>query len=134
MGCHSLLQGILTQGSTQGLLHCRQSLYCLSPRGHSFSLFLLFPPRSLHVCPHALYMYVSTLSKCMSPHSLHVCLHAQHCVAIITLKLTISHPPNALTGRVACVKYQIGSWKVEKEVTATPYPSLSGVTLLMLTD
>ena len=31
MGCHSLLQGIfLTQGSNQGLLHCRQILYHLS--------------------------------------------------------------------------------------------------------
>ena len=29
--CHFLLQGIFpTQGSNQGLLHCRQILYCLS--------------------------------------------------------------------------------------------------------
>ena len=66
---HGLLQGIFpTQGSTQGLLHCRQSLYCLSPRGHSFSLFLLFPPHSLHVCPHTLYTSVSVLSAA-SPSS-----------------------------------------------------------------
>ena len=30
MGCHSLLQGILTQGSNPGLLHCRQIGYHLS--------------------------------------------------------------------------------------------------------
>ena len=31
---HSLLQGIfLTQGSNLGLLHCRQTLYCLSQQG-----------------------------------------------------------------------------------------------------
>jgi len=31
VGCYSLLQGIfLTQGSNQGPLHCRQSLYHLS--------------------------------------------------------------------------------------------------------
>ena len=34
MGCHFLLQGIFpTQGSTSGLLHCRQILYCLSHQG-----------------------------------------------------------------------------------------------------
>ena len=34
VGCHFLLQGIfLTQGSNPGLLHCRQSLYCLSHQG-----------------------------------------------------------------------------------------------------
>ena len=34
VGCHSLLQGIfLTQGSNQGLPHCRQTLYCLSHQG-----------------------------------------------------------------------------------------------------
>ena len=33
VGCHFLLHGIfLTQGSNQGLLHCRQILYRLSPR------------------------------------------------------------------------------------------------------
>ena len=32
VGCHFLLQGIfLTQRSNPGLLHCRQTLYCLSP-------------------------------------------------------------------------------------------------------
>ena len=31
--CHALLQGIFpTQGSNLGLLHCRQTLYRLSPR------------------------------------------------------------------------------------------------------
>ena len=31
MGCHFLLQGIFpTQGLNPGLLHCRQTLYCLS--------------------------------------------------------------------------------------------------------
>ena len=34
VGCHFLLQGIfLTQGSTPGLLHCRQTLYPLSHQG-----------------------------------------------------------------------------------------------------
>ena len=34
MGSHSLLQGIFpTQGSNQGLLHCRQILYQLSYQG-----------------------------------------------------------------------------------------------------
>ena len=36
MSSHSLLQGIfLTQGSNQGLLHCKQILYYLSPQGSS---------------------------------------------------------------------------------------------------
>ena len=36
VGCHSLFQGILlTQGSNPGLLHCRQTLYCLSHQGSS---------------------------------------------------------------------------------------------------
>ena len=36
VGCHSLFQGIpLTQGSNPGLLHCRQTLYCLSHQGGS---------------------------------------------------------------------------------------------------
>ena len=34
VGFHSLLQGIFsTKGSKLGLLHCRQSLYCLSHQG-----------------------------------------------------------------------------------------------------
>ena len=34
VGCHFLLQGIFpTQGWNLGLMHCRQSLYCLSHRG-----------------------------------------------------------------------------------------------------
>jgi len=34
VGCHFLLQGMFpTQGSNPGLLHCRQSLYCLSHQG-----------------------------------------------------------------------------------------------------
>ena len=34
VGCHFLLQGIFpTQGSNLGLLHCRQTLYCLSHQG-----------------------------------------------------------------------------------------------------
>ena len=34
VGCHFLLQGIFpTQGSNPGLLHCRQTLYCLSHQG-----------------------------------------------------------------------------------------------------
>jgi len=36
VGCHFLLQGIFpTQGSNMGLLHCRQTLYCLSHKGNS---------------------------------------------------------------------------------------------------
>ena len=35
VGCHALLQGIFpTQGLNLGLLHCRQSLYCLSYQGN----------------------------------------------------------------------------------------------------
>ena len=35
VGSHSLLQGILcTQGLNPGLLHCRQTLYCLSHWGN----------------------------------------------------------------------------------------------------
>ena len=34
VGSHSLVQGIFpTQGSNQGLLNCRQILYCLSHKG-----------------------------------------------------------------------------------------------------
>ena len=34
VGCHFLLQGIFpTQGSNPGLLHCGQTLYCLSHQG-----------------------------------------------------------------------------------------------------
>ena len=34
VGCHFFLQGIFpTQGSNPGLLHCRQSFYCLSLLG-----------------------------------------------------------------------------------------------------
>ena len=36
VNCHSLLQGIfMTQGSNPGLLHCRQTLYCLSHKTYS---------------------------------------------------------------------------------------------------
>ena len=36
VGCRFLLQGIfLIQGLNLGLLHCKQTLYCLSHRGHS---------------------------------------------------------------------------------------------------
>ena len=40
VGCHRLLQTIfLTQGSNPGLLHCRQTLYCLSYQGsHQFAV------------------------------------------------------------------------------------------------
>ena len=37
VGCHFLLQGIfLTQGSNLGLLHCRQTPFCLSCKGRSW--------------------------------------------------------------------------------------------------
>ena len=37
MGIHSLLQGVfLTQGSNQGLPHCRKTLYCLSLQGSPY--------------------------------------------------------------------------------------------------
>ena len=40
VGCHFLLQGIfLTQGSNPGLLHCRQTLYCLSHQGSQCKLW-----------------------------------------------------------------------------------------------
>ena len=39
VGCHALLQGIFsTQGSNQGLLHCRQILYHLSHQGSPYSV------------------------------------------------------------------------------------------------
>jgi len=45
VGSHSLLQGIFpTQGSNPGLLHCRQSLYCLSHQGRNVMLFCLLLP------------------------------------------------------------------------------------------
>ena len=41
VGYHFLLQGIfLTQGSNQGLLHCRQILYLLSHQGSPLSYIL----------------------------------------------------------------------------------------------
>ena len=41
MGCHALLQGIFpTQGSNQGLLHCRQILYHLSHQGTYWEVIL----------------------------------------------------------------------------------------------
>ena len=41
-GCHFLLQGIFpTQGSNLGLLHCRQTLYCLSHQGSLVEIVLL---------------------------------------------------------------------------------------------
>ena len=40
MDSHSLLQGIfLTQGSNQGLLYCKQILYCLSPQDSDGCIF-----------------------------------------------------------------------------------------------
>ena len=45
LGCHSLLQGIfLTQGSNPGLLHCRQTLYCLSHQGSLWEVNKRQPP------------------------------------------------------------------------------------------
>ena len=39
VGCHFLLQRIFpTQGSNPGLLHCRQTLYCLSHQGSQFKI------------------------------------------------------------------------------------------------
>ena len=82
VGCHSLLQGIfLTRGSTQGHLHCRQSLYSLSPQGRSSFLFLLFP----------------TLCARTSPYSGPHCRHHSG--------VTISHSLNKLSSHVACVKH-----------------------------
>ena len=43
MGCHALLQRIFpAQGSNLGLLHCRQTLYCLSHQGSTKSTKALF--------------------------------------------------------------------------------------------
>ena len=43
VGCHFLLQGIFPiQGSNQGLLHLRQTLYCLSHQESSFYSILCF--------------------------------------------------------------------------------------------
>ena len=42
VGCHFLLQGIfLTQGSNTGLLHCRQTLYCLSHQRSPIILWII---------------------------------------------------------------------------------------------
>ena len=44
MGCHFLLQQIFpTQGSNPGLLHCTQTLYCLSYQGIPKRLILYYP-------------------------------------------------------------------------------------------
>ena len=44
VGCCSLLQGIfLTQGLNPGLLHCTQTLYCLSYQGIPKRLILYYP-------------------------------------------------------------------------------------------
>ena len=51
VGCRSLLQGIFpTQGSNQGLLHCRQIIHHLSYQGNPYrvSLFSVILTVSLH--------------------------------------------------------------------------------------
>ena len=50
MGCHFLLQGIFpTQGSNEGLPHCRQTLYHLSYRGREVTLCIaLKSPTTVH--------------------------------------------------------------------------------------
>ena len=53
MGCHFLLQGIfLTRGSNPGLLHCRQSPYCLSHPQKSicFGLWPIIKERCSILC------------------------------------------------------------------------------------
>ena len=43
VGCHFLLQGIFpTQGSNLDLLHCRQTLYCLSHQGSPSANLIFF--------------------------------------------------------------------------------------------
>ena len=52
--CHFLLQGIFpTQGSNQGLLHCRYTAYRSEPRGKSHLLhsISLLPPSPGHTSP-----------------------------------------------------------------------------------
>ena len=50
VGCHFLLQGMFpTQGSNPGLLHCRQTLYCLSQQSNTQFRFKSSFPASLSV-------------------------------------------------------------------------------------
>ena len=56
MGCHFLLQGFFpTPGSNLGLLHCRQTLYCLSHQGSPgrihYCYIILRNVEGKNVCP-----------------------------------------------------------------------------------
>ena len=52
VGCHFLLQGMFpTQGSKPGLLHFRQTLYCLSHQG-SPSVYNVLPNMYTHKHTH----------------------------------------------------------------------------------
>ena len=50
MDCHFLLQGIFpTHGSNPGLLHCRQTLYCLSHQHSTFIQYQILTFASVYV-------------------------------------------------------------------------------------
>ena len=70
VGCHFLLQEIfLTQGLNPGLLHCRQTLYCLSLQGspERFFFFLKFSLRLYKVSKAKksmiIYVYINHQAK-----------------------------------------------------------------------
>ena len=60
VGCHSLLQGIVsTQELNSGLLHCGQILYCLSHQAN-LKLFKFFFPELFSFLLKSNYIYIST--------------------------------------------------------------------------
>ena len=72
VGCHALLQGILsTQGSNQGLLHCRQILYHLSHQGSHYSVLCQGP--KLHISTHTELKLL--LHLCNVTNYFHRCYH-----------------------------------------------------------
>ena len=51
VGCHALLQGVFpTQGSNEGLPHCKWILYCLSHQGSPIWVYWFLKPNLFHTC------------------------------------------------------------------------------------
>ena len=74
VGCHALLQGIFpTQGSNQGLLHCRRILYHLSHQGSPpYILSILKGPFRYHLLsPHFRYPDLHS-TVVFHPHSRYI--------------------------------------------------------------
>ena len=59
--CHTLFQGICLTQEWNLVLHCRQTLYCLSPQGNVN--FLVFPALSVHFSS-------SVMSNSLQPHEM----------------------------------------------------------------